>query len=68
MEFTAKAISDILKGEVVGDPEVVVNDFSKIDEGKNGTIQIDFEGEVYEIRPAHFQLLSIYIHRFILLS
>ena len=38
MEFTAKAISDILNGEIVGDPNVVVNDFSKIDEGKNGTI------------------------------
>ena len=38
MEFTAKAISDILNGEVVGDPNILVNDVSKIDDGKNGTL------------------------------
>jgi len=38
MEFTAKAISEILKGELIGNPEVAVSDFSKIDEGKKGTL------------------------------
>lgn len=38
MEFTAKAISDFLRGEIVGDPEVKVNDFSRIEEGRKGTL------------------------------
>ncbi|MBN2212695.1 MAG: UDP-3-O-(3-hydroxymyristoyl)glucosamine N-acyltransferase [Bacteroidales bacterium] len=38
MEFTAKAISEFLGGEIVGDPEVKVNDFSKIEEGRKGTL------------------------------
>ena len=38
MEFTAKAISDFLSGEIVGDPEVTVNDFSRIEEGRKGTL------------------------------
>jgi UDP-3-O-[3-hydroxymyristoyl] glucosamine N-acyltransferase len=38
MEFTAKAIAAFLKGEVEGNPDVVVNDVSKIEEGKPGTL------------------------------
>ncbi|MDR2118215.1 MAG: UDP-3-O-(3-hydroxymyristoyl)glucosamine N-acyltransferase [Tannerellaceae bacterium] len=34
MEFTAQQIANILKGTVDGDPEVKVNNFSKIEEGK----------------------------------
>ncbi|MDR1500600.1 MAG: UDP-3-O-(3-hydroxymyristoyl)glucosamine N-acyltransferase [Tannerellaceae bacterium] len=34
MEFTARQIADILNGTVEGDPDVKVNNFSKIEEGK----------------------------------
>jgi UDP-3-O-[3-hydroxymyristoyl] glucosamine N-acyltransferase len=38
MEFTARQIADFLNGEIEGDPSVTVNDFSKIEEGKAGTL------------------------------
>ncbi len=38
MEFTAKAIAEFLNGEVVGNPEVKVNNVAKIEEAKNGTL------------------------------
>jgi UDP-3-O-[3-hydroxymyristoyl] glucosamine N-acyltransferase len=38
MEFTAKAISEFLRGEIVGDPDVIINDVSRIEEGRKGTL------------------------------
>lgn len=38
MEFTAGQIAEYLKGKVDGDPEVKVNDVSRIEEGVAGTI------------------------------
>lgn len=38
MEFTAKQIADFLNGEVVGNGDVVVNNVSKIEEGRQGTL------------------------------
>ena len=38
MEFTAQQIADFLQGEIQGDPSVKVSDFSKIEEGKPGTL------------------------------
>lgn len=38
MTFTAKQLADFLKGEIVGNPEAEVHNFSKIEEGKPGTI------------------------------
>lgn len=38
MVFSAKQIADYLKGEIVGNPNVTVSNFSKIEEGKTGTI------------------------------
>lgn len=38
MEYTVQQIADILKGEIVGDPKTIITGFSKIDEGKKGTI------------------------------
>ena len=38
MEFTAKQIADFLKGEVIGNTDVVVNNVSKIEEGRPGTL------------------------------
>lgn len=38
LSFTAQQIADVLKGTVEGDPNVTVNNFSKIEEGKPGTL------------------------------
>lgn len=38
MEFTAKAIAEFLKGEVVGNPEVKVSNVAKIEEATPGTL------------------------------
>lgn len=38
MEFTAKQIAEVINGEVVGDENVTVNVFSKIEEGKPGSL------------------------------
>ncbi len=38
MEFTAEQIAEYLNGEVVGNPETVVNTLSKIEEGINGSL------------------------------
>lgn len=38
MEFSARQIAEFLKGDVDGDPSVMVSDFSKIEEGRPATI------------------------------
>jgi UDP-3-O-[3-hydroxymyristoyl] glucosamine N-acyltransferase len=38
MEFTAATIADFLKGEVEGDPGIVVNTIAKIEEGHQGAL------------------------------
>jgi UDP-3-O-[3-hydroxymyristoyl] glucosamine N-acyltransferase len=38
MNFTAAAIAEFLKGKVEGDPQASVNDVSKIEEGRPGTL------------------------------
>ncbi len=38
MNFTASVIAEFLKGSVEGNPEATVNDVSKIEEGKAGTL------------------------------
>lgn len=38
MTFTAQQIADFLRGEVIGNPDITVKDFSKIEEGKPQTI------------------------------
>ncbi len=38
MEFTAQQIADFLGGTIQGDPTIKVSDFSKIEEGKPGTL------------------------------
>jgi len=38
MEFSAKEIASILQGKIEGNEQVKVNDFSKIEEGKPGTL------------------------------
>ena len=38
MEFSAQQIADFLGGDIQGDPSIKVSDFSKIEEGKPGTL------------------------------
>lgn len=38
MDFTAQQIADFLKGDIEGNPDVKVNNVTKIEEGKPGTI------------------------------
>ncbi len=38
MNFTAEAIADFLKGEVVGDPKIEVNNIARIEEATPGTL------------------------------
>lgn len=38
MEFSAKQIADFLQGEITGNPNIIVNNFSKIEEGKPQTL------------------------------
>lgn len=38
MEFSAKQIADFLQGDIIGNPNVTVNNFSKIEEGKPQTL------------------------------
>ncbi len=38
MEFTAEQIADLLNGEIVGQANIKINNISKIEEGKEGTL------------------------------
>lgn len=38
MQFTAAQIAELLRGEVDGDPQVLVNDLAKIEEARTGTL------------------------------
>lgn len=38
LSFSAEQIAKVLQGEIVGDAQVLVSDFSKIEEGKPGTL------------------------------
>ena len=38
MKFTAEQIAKILKGKILGNPDVEVKSLAKIEEGKNGDL------------------------------
>ena len=52
IEFSAKQIADFLKGTIIGDPDVKVNNLSKIESGKPGTLTFlsnqKYEQYIYE--------------------
>lgn len=56
MEFSALQIAEYLQGEVEGDPSVLVNDFSKIEEGRPGTLSFlanpRYESYIYESKAS----------------
>ena len=56
MEFTAHQIAELISGEVLGDREVKVSNFSKIEEGKSGTITFlanpKYESYIYSTKAS----------------
>ena len=52
MEFTAKQIAGFLDGKVDGNPDAIVNDVSRIEEGKPGTLSFlanpKYQAHIYE--------------------
>lgn len=56
LSFSAKQIAEVLHGEIVGDPAVEVSDFSKIEEGKQGTLTFlsnpKYEQYIYDTKAS----------------
>ncbi len=56
MNFTAATIAEFLKGEVEGNPDATVNDISKIEEGKPGTLSFlanpKYEKYIYDTQSS----------------
>jgi UDP-3-O-[3-hydroxymyristoyl] glucosamine N-acyltransferase len=56
MEFTALEIASFLGGEVIGDPTVKINNVSKIEEGKPGTLSflanLKYQHFLYETKAS----------------
>ncbi|HBS88990.1 MAG: UDP-3-O-(3-hydroxymyristoyl)glucosamine N-acyltransferase [Bacteroidetes bacterium GWF2_38_335] len=56
MELSAKSIAELLEGEIIGDPAVKVNNISKIEEGKPGTLSFlanpQYEKFIYSTRAS----------------
>jgi UDP-3-O-[3-hydroxymyristoyl] glucosamine N-acyltransferase len=54
MEFTAKQIAGYLDGRVDGDPEAIVNDVSRIEDGQPGSLSflanLKYQGHIYSTR------------------
>ncbi len=54
MNFTAAAIAEFLGGDVEGDPKASINDVSKIEEGREGTLSFlanpKYEKYIYQTR------------------
>ncbi|MDH6358168.1 UDP-3-O-(3-hydroxymyristoyl)glucosamine N-acyltransferase [Parabacteroides sp. PF5-9] len=56
MEFSAQQIAEFLKGTIIGDPNVHVNNFSKIEEGAPGTLTFlanpKYEHHIYSTKAS----------------
>jgi UDP-3-O-[3-hydroxymyristoyl] glucosamine N-acyltransferase len=56
MEFTAQQIADFLQGKTIGDPTVKVSNFSKIEDGKPGTLTFlanpKYEHYIYQTKAS----------------
>lgn len=56
MEFTAAQIADILSGEIIGNPEVKVNNLAKIEEGQENTLSFlanpKYEEYIYKTKSS----------------
>jgi UDP-3-O-[3-hydroxymyristoyl] glucosamine N-acyltransferase len=54
MEFTAKQIAGFLGGRVDGNPDALVNDVSRIEDGRPGTLSflanMKYQGHIYETK------------------
>ncbi|MDR3266905.1 MAG: UDP-3-O-(3-hydroxymyristoyl)glucosamine N-acyltransferase [Tannerella sp.] len=56
MEFTAQQIADFLQGKITGDPTVRVSNFSRIEDGKPGTLTFlanpKYEHYIYQTKAS----------------
>ena len=56
MEFSAQQIAGLVEGTIEGNPEVKVNDFAKIEEGRPGCISFlanpKYEHYLYETKSS----------------
>jgi UDP-3-O-[3-hydroxymyristoyl] glucosamine N-acyltransferase len=56
MEFTAATIAGFLNGEIEGNPDVIVNNIAKIEEGQNGALSFlanpKYEHYIYETKSS----------------
>ena len=54
MEFTAKQIAGYLGGRLEGDPDALVNDVSRIEDGRPGTLSflanMKYQNHIYETK------------------
>ena len=62
MEFTAQQIAAFLRGTVEGDPEVKVSNFSKIEEGKPGTLTL-LANPKYEHHIHHTEASTVSVNQ-----
>ena len=62
MEFTAQQIAAFLRGTVEGDPEVKVSNFSKIEEGKPGTLTF-LANPKYEHHIYHTEAIIVLVNQ-----
>ena len=68
MEFSAQMIADLVAGTIVGDPQVKVNDFAKIEEGRPGCISFlyndKYENHLYlqHYMIYHFHLIYLILN------
>jgi UDP-3-O-[3-hydroxymyristoyl] glucosamine N-acyltransferase len=56
MEFSALEIATFLNGEIIGDPTIKINNVSKIEDGKPGTLtflaNLKYENFLYETKAS----------------
>ncbi|HPR60349.1 MAG TPA: LpxD N-terminal domain-containing protein [Prolixibacteraceae bacterium] len=56
MEFTVRQIAAFLGGEIIGDHDLKINNVSKIEEGKPGTLSFlanpKYESFIYETKSS----------------
>ena len=67
MKFSAQQIADFLQGEIIGDPQVTVDNLSKIEEGTPGTLSFlanpKYTHHIYIHRPASYSCAGISLQR-----
>ncbi len=64
MEFSVEQIASFLHGEIVGDASIKVNNLSKIDDGKAGTLSFLANSKYNLIHESIFHLQQCFFYNF----